>query len=320
MNVPNKIKHFVWKACNGILPTKESLYRRKITESNTCEACGDRTETTMHVLCFCNRGAEAWKESKLALPCIIQESWSFVDTFCRLRTGWMDQRGLLERWVSICWGIWKSRNEYRVRGKRQPGRVIVTSALKMLDEFLSVSEKPHKQREVSQSNAAWKPPPPGYYKINVDGALFTKTKQAGVAVIARDEGGAVVAAMSRKLEYPLGALAIEAKALEIGVTFAEEVGLRDVVFEGDSLLIFNAVHGIGEAEVSVLNIIHGVLRKAQCFRKFDFVHTKRQGNAPAHLLAQHAKNVENMLVWLEECPSQVAHACAHDVLALQRSE
>ena len=46
----------------------------------------------------------------------------------------------------------------------------------------------------------------------------------GVGVIARDEGGAVVAAMSRKLEYPLGALAIEAKALEIGVIFAEEVG------------------------------------------------------------------------------------------------
>ena len=72
----------------------------------------------------------------------------------------------------------------------------------------------------------------------------------------------MVAAMSRKLEYPLGALVIEAKALEIGVIFAEEVGLRDVVFEGDSLLVFNAVHGIGEAEVSVLNIIHGVLRKA----------------------------------------------------------
>ena len=51
------------------------------------------------------------------------------------------------------------------------------------------------------------------------------------------------------------------KALEIGVTFAEEVGLRDVVFEGDSQLVFNAVNGIGEAKVSVLNIIHGVLRK-----------------------------------------------------------
>ena len=44
-----------------------------------------------------------------------------------------------------------------------------------------------------------------------------------------------------------------------------EVGLRDVVFEGDSLLIFNAVHGIGEAEVSVLNIIHGVLLEGPVF-------------------------------------------------------
>ena len=52
----------------------------------------------------------------------------------------------------------------------------------------------------------------------------------------RDEEGVVVAAMSRKLDYPLEALAIEAKALEIGVTFAEDVGLRDIIFEGDSQL------------------------------------------------------------------------------------
>ena len=144
--MPNKIKHFVWKACNGILPTKESLFRRKITESKTCEACGGQTETTMHVLCFCNRGTEVWKESKLTLPCNIQESWSFVDTFSRIRNGWIAQLGLLERWVSICWGIWKSRNEVRVGGKRRPGQVIVRSALKVLDDFLTVSEKPRRQR------------------------------------------------------------------------------------------------------------------------------------------------------------------------------
>ena len=79
--MPNKIKHFAWKACNGILPTKESLFRRMITESKTCEACCGQTKTTMHVLCFCNCGTEVWKESKLALPCNVQESWSFMDTF-----------------------------------------------------------------------------------------------------------------------------------------------------------------------------------------------------------------------------------------------
>ena len=104
----------------------------------------------------------------------------------------------------------------------------------------------------------------------------------------RDEEGNVITAMSRKMDLPLGALEMEAKALEIGVKFAEEVGLRDVVFEGDSQLIINAVHGIGEVEAPVQNIIQGMLRKAQSFRTFDFLHIKRQGNIPAHLLAQHA--------------------------------
>ena len=134
----------------------------------------------------------------------------------------------------------------------------------------------------------------------------------------RDGEGNVIAALRRKLDLPLGALEVEAKALETRV--AEDVGLRNGVFEGDSLLIINAVHGAGEAASSVQNIIQGVLRKVQSFRTFDFLHTKRQGNVPTHLLAQHALNVENLVVWLEECPSQVAQACANDVTSLQSIE
>ena len=37
MNLPNRIKHFAWKACNGILATKDSIFRRKITANNICE-------------------------------------------------------------------------------------------------------------------------------------------------------------------------------------------------------------------------------------------------------------------------------------------
>ena len=92
------------------------------------------------------------------------------------------------------------------------------------------------------------------------------------------------------------------------------------LFEGDSQLIINAVQGIGEVVSSVQNIIQGVLRMVQSFRTFDFLHIKRQENVPVHLLVQHAQNVENLVVWLEECPSQVAHACVNDVTSLQRIE
>ena len=65
MNLLNKIKHFAWKACNGILATKESLFRTKITANNICEDCARHVETTMHLLCFCNRSTEVWSSCKL---------------------------------------------------------------------------------------------------------------------------------------------------------------------------------------------------------------------------------------------------------------
>ncbi|KAK7840313.1 hypothetical protein CFP56_016833 [Quercus suber] len=36
------------------------------------------------------------------------------------------------------------------------------------------------------------------------------------------------------------------------------------------------------------------------------------GNVLAHVLAQHAKNVQDYIVWLENCPSIVEHVCAQD--------
>ena len=48
----------------------------------------------------------------------------------------------------------------------------------------------------------------------MDGAVFSKHKWSGIGVIARDDQGLVVAAMSKKLELPLQPLEIEAKALE----------------------------------------------------------------------------------------------------------
>ena len=67
----------------------------------------------------------------------------------------------------------------------------------------------------------------------------------------REEEGNVVMAMCRKMDLPLGVLETEAKAQEIRLKFAEEVGLKDMVFKGDLQLIINAVHDIGKAASSV---------------------------------------------------------------------
>ena len=77
----------------------------------------------------------------------------------------------------------------------------------------------------------WSPPPIARYKVNVDGAVFSAQKCAGVGVLIRDSNGQVIAALSRKLNAPLGALEVEAKAFEVGLEFAHDVGVHDFVLE-----------------------------------------------------------------------------------------
>ena len=55
------------------------------------------------------------------------------------------------------------------------------------------------------------------YKLILDWAVFKAQKLAGVGVFIRDEQGHVVAALSQKINAPLGALEVEAKVVEVAL-------------------------------------------------------------------------------------------------------
>ena len=55
--VPNKIRNFVWRACQNIIPTKSNLCRRQVLSSDTCEQCGKCSETTSHILLHCDKSS-----------------------------------------------------------------------------------------------------------------------------------------------------------------------------------------------------------------------------------------------------------------------
>ena len=164
----------------------------------------------------------------------------------------------------------------------------------MLDEFQEVNKQPLAPTRQSPNEIKWSPPQSGHYKVNVDGVVFSKRKQVGIGVIIRDSTGMVIAALSQKLALPLGALEIEAKAMEVGVQFALDVAVRDVTMEGDSKCICDALQGRGETASSVQNVVAGTIHLAQAFRNIIFSHTKRQANVPAHLLAQYAANMHGL--------------------------
>lgn len=74
----------------------------------------------------------------------------------------------------------------------------------------------------------------------MDGAIFEQQKEVGVEIVIRDHYGAVMVTLSKKLQAPLGSLEVEAKVMEEAVTFAQDMGIRDCIFESDALIIVNA--------------------------------------------------------------------------------
>lgn len=88
----------------------------------------------------------------------------------------------------------------------------------------------------------WTPPQNSQLKVNYDGAVFNDLQQAGVGVVVRDAAGGVHGALSNRFILPLNVEDVEALACRSAVVFALELGLREVVFEGSSETITNALN------------------------------------------------------------------------------
>ena len=95
--------------------------------------------------------------------------------------------------------------------------------------------------------------------------------------------------------------------------FAIDIGIHDAVFESDALGVIDAVQGIAALSSSTQFIVDGILQQACMFRSCCFTHTKRQGNVPAHMLAQYSKSLVSYVSWVESCPSHIEQACAQDI-------
>ena len=114
---------------------------------------------------------------------------------------------------------------------------------RLLQEYTVTQEIPHQLQNTQSAQHRWVPLPNGWYKVNANGAIFSKHKWTGIGVVVRDNQGQVVVVMSKKLELPLGPLEIEAKAMETIAIFAKDIGIQQAIFESDNLMICSTIQG-----------------------------------------------------------------------------
>ncbi|KAL0009259.1 hypothetical protein SO802_010761 [Lithocarpus litseifolius] len=123
-------------------------------------------------------------------------------------------------------------------------------------------------------------------------------------------------ALSKRICFPLGALEAEAKAAECGLIFAWELGLREVIIEGDSQVVIHALSTEQPAPLSIQQLISGTKTWLPNFRAWKARFARRDCNKAAHLMARHAKEIEDCIIWVEDTPHFIVSEVHFDVISL----
>ena len=164
-----------------------------------------------------------------------------------------------------------------------------------------------------QTRSAWCPPRQGRFKVNVDGVVFESLKSCGIGVVIRNAAGQIMGAMSRLLPLPLGALEVEAKALEEGINLAWDLSLGEVEIESDAQVLVRAINYADTRPSSILKIVEGIKVGLGSFNQWTVCYANRHNNAAAHLLAREARFFPECRIWVEDTPPVIAGQVQLDV-------
>ncbi|KAF5465143.1 hypothetical protein F2P56_015174 [Juglans regia] len=211
----------------------------------------------------------------------------------------------LQEFVVIARKIWWRRNSFIFKKEFVHPNLIVREARAVL-KMLSEKNLDQCTNQVSPPTVSWQAPPMEWFKINWDGAVDKGKGLIGIGVVIRDSFGQVIATMrQRKKLYPDPLLAESYGALQ-AVKVAWEIGLKQIILEGDSLQVTKSL----AEDREVLSSSSMFWSEARCylnlFDKWEVSHVRRNDNHITHLLAKDALTISDFIITLEDPPTRIA--------------
>ena len=102
LNIPKKVKIFLWRACTDSIPTMLNLCKWKIVPSSTCNHCHVREESVFHALWSCKAACSVWCSCFPTLP----SEFTWVSSFKDLLELVVCSSLNFEFFVMDCWALW----------------------------------------------------------------------------------------------------------------------------------------------------------------------------------------------------------------------
>lgn len=109
--MPNKVRHFMWRALGESLPTRSNLKYRYVLVDGTCNLCEDHPEDAMHCLWMCDHVKCIW----LSDPTFNFPKARRFNSFCDLVSFVLSEvtSSTAALFAMVAWCIWVRRNKLR---------------------------------------------------------------------------------------------------------------------------------------------------------------------------------------------------------------
>ncbi|KAH9685475.1 reverse transcriptase domain-containing protein [Citrus sinensis] len=274
LELPEKIKIFMWKVARNFLPTAENLWRRKMLQEPTCPRCKMKKEDINHAIMVCKVAKEMWKLTPFV------EEMQLLDN--------QDLLSMLQELVKR-----RSKDELRLL------IALFWTAMTKIQAAAKV---------IPEKGAKWIPPPQGHFKANVDAAVNKEKNQVGLGVVIRDDSGAIIIAAVNHTKYHGDVAQAEAAAVNFGLQVVMEAKFRPLILETDCQDVVDFVLHNKSSRTEIYWTISEIQQKIQSFNSMvELQKIQRTCNAIAHTLAKTA------LANLESCVNEGCNALSHCV-------
>ena len=154
----------------------------------------------------------------------------------------------------------------------------------------------HTSNKEARASCKWTPPPPGWHKLNFDGAARGNPGVAGAGCIINDENGRWVAQLATPLP-PLSNNVTELETLERGLQLCFKLGLSRIFIEGDSQVVLNAIRQKKTPNWVLNSKLQEVLILMENFEETFIGHIYREGNVMADGLANRGTDGDRSVVF-----------------------
>ncbi|KAL5762916.1 hypothetical protein ACOSP7_019180 [Xanthoceras sorbifolium] len=150
LNIPPKIKIFIWRVCHNAIPSLCNLCSRKIVVDPCCSRCGDAPESSAHALFWCNSVRPIWESTVfwdiLKLQCHISCFDLILWVFVRAKIAEFEEQPRSAQWSPPPAGSLKLNSDAAVKPgcsmmgsgavvRDSQGKVVAASAKPLLGFF-----------------------------------------------------------------------------------------------------------------------------------------------------------------------------------------